>query len=221
MTAVTGRSGVGQDDPAATARGPRPARRRRGRARRRIARTAATRSGSPRVRRQRIGYLPQEPSPIGFLSAQENVALALRLRGWGGGAADRASRDRARLGRSVRTGLPARRAAIGGRGAAGGAGAGAGERARAADRRRTDLAPRSGHRRDRRRAARGGGERRSPDGDLRDPRPRGDPPGPRGGRVWRAISRSRPAREAPAWRPRTRRWRRGRRRRSRCGGSPR
>jgi ABC-type lipoprotein export system ATPase subunit len=40
------------------------------------------------VRRQRIGYLPQEPSPIGFLSAQENVALALRLRGWGSGAAE-------------------------------------------------------------------------------------------------------------------------------------
>ncbi len=34
------------------------------------------------LRRERIGYLPQEPSPIGFLSAEENVALALRLRGW-------------------------------------------------------------------------------------------------------------------------------------------
>jgi putative ABC transport system ATP-binding protein len=33
------------------------------------------------LRRRRIGYLPQEPSPVGFLSAEENVALALRLRG--------------------------------------------------------------------------------------------------------------------------------------------
>jgi ABC-type lipoprotein export system ATPase subunit len=34
------------------------------------------------LRRERIGYLPQEPSPIGFLSAEENIVLALRLRGW-------------------------------------------------------------------------------------------------------------------------------------------
>ena len=34
------------------------------------------------LRRERIGYLPQEPSPIGFLSAQENIVLALQLRGW-------------------------------------------------------------------------------------------------------------------------------------------
>jgi ABC-type lipoprotein export system ATPase subunit len=33
------------------------------------------------VRRQRIGYLPQEPAPIGFLSARENLLLALRVRG--------------------------------------------------------------------------------------------------------------------------------------------
>jgi ABC-type lipoprotein export system ATPase subunit len=33
------------------------------------------------VRRQRIGYLPQEPAPIGFLSARENLMLALRVRG--------------------------------------------------------------------------------------------------------------------------------------------
>jgi putative ABC transport system ATP-binding protein len=33
-------------------------------------------------RRERIGYLPQEPAPVGFLSAEENVVLALRLRGW-------------------------------------------------------------------------------------------------------------------------------------------
>jgi peptide/nickel transport system ATP-binding protein len=34
------------------------------------------------LRRGRIGYLPQEPTPINFLSATENVVLALRLRGW-------------------------------------------------------------------------------------------------------------------------------------------
>jgi ABC-type lipoprotein export system ATPase subunit len=34
------------------------------------------------IRRARIGYLPQEPSPIAFLSAEENVMLALRMRGW-------------------------------------------------------------------------------------------------------------------------------------------
>ena len=41
------------------------------------------------VRRERVGYLPQEPSPIGFLSSVENVALALRLRGWNAAEADR------------------------------------------------------------------------------------------------------------------------------------
>ena len=39
------------------------------------------------LRRQRIGYLPQEPTPIGFLSAEENAVLALRLRGWDADAA--------------------------------------------------------------------------------------------------------------------------------------
>jgi ABC-type lipoprotein export system ATPase subunit len=34
------------------------------------------------LRRERIGYLAQEPSLVGFLSATENVALALRIRGW-------------------------------------------------------------------------------------------------------------------------------------------
>ena len=32
------------------------------------------------LRRERIGYLPQEPAPIGFLTALENVTLALSLR---------------------------------------------------------------------------------------------------------------------------------------------
>jgi putative ABC transport system ATP-binding protein len=39
------------------------------------------------LRRQRIGYLSQEPAPIGFLSAEENVVLALRMRGWDADAA--------------------------------------------------------------------------------------------------------------------------------------
>jgi ABC-type lipoprotein export system ATPase subunit len=34
------------------------------------------------LRRRRIGYLPQEPEPVAFLSASENVELALRVRGW-------------------------------------------------------------------------------------------------------------------------------------------
>jgi ABC-type lipoprotein export system ATPase subunit len=41
------------------------------------------------IRRARVGYLPQEPSPVAFLSAEENVVLALRLRGWGANAAAR------------------------------------------------------------------------------------------------------------------------------------
>jgi ABC-type lipoprotein export system ATPase subunit len=34
------------------------------------------------LRRRRVGYMPQEVAPVGFLSASENVILALRLRGW-------------------------------------------------------------------------------------------------------------------------------------------
>jgi putative ABC transport system ATP-binding protein len=34
------------------------------------------------LRRGRIGYLAQEPTPVGFLSAEENIVLALRSRGW-------------------------------------------------------------------------------------------------------------------------------------------
>jgi ABC-type lipoprotein export system ATPase subunit len=33
------------------------------------------------VRRQRIGYMPQEPATVDFLSARENVLLAMQLRG--------------------------------------------------------------------------------------------------------------------------------------------
>jgi ABC-type lipoprotein export system ATPase subunit len=51
------------------------------------------------LRRERIGYLPQEPVPIGFLSAEENTVLVLRIRGWGAdAAADRAARTLTRAG---------------------------------------------------------------------------------------------------------------------------
>jgi len=39
------------------------------------------------LRRERIGYLSQEPAPIGFLSAEENAVLVLRIRGWDADAA--------------------------------------------------------------------------------------------------------------------------------------
>jgi ABC-type lipoprotein export system ATPase subunit len=39
------------------------------------------------LRRRRIGYLSQEPAPIEFLSAEENIALILRIRGWDADAA--------------------------------------------------------------------------------------------------------------------------------------
>jgi putative ABC transport system ATP-binding protein len=45
--------------------------------------------GRASIRRARVGYLPQEPSPVAFLSAEENVVLALRLRGWNATAAAR------------------------------------------------------------------------------------------------------------------------------------
>ena len=48
------------------------------------------------LRRQRIGYLSQEPAPIGFLSAEENTVLILRIRGWDAGAAP--ARGRPRMG---------------------------------------------------------------------------------------------------------------------------
>ncbi|HET6868483.1 MAG TPA: ATP-binding cassette domain-containing protein [Solirubrobacteraceae bacterium] len=43
--------------------------------------TTADREDLAALRRQRIGYMPQESTAIGFLSAQENVVVALRLRG--------------------------------------------------------------------------------------------------------------------------------------------
>jgi len=51
------------------------------------------------LRRERIGYLPQEPVPIGFLSAEENTVLVLRIRGWDAdAAAERAARTLTRAG---------------------------------------------------------------------------------------------------------------------------
>jgi ABC-type lipoprotein export system ATPase subunit len=51
------------------------------------------------LRRERIGYLSQEPAPIGFLSAEENVVLVLRIRGWDAdAAAERAARALTRAG---------------------------------------------------------------------------------------------------------------------------
>ena len=44
-------------------------------------------------RRARIGYLPQEPVPVGFLSAAENIALALTARGCERDRAARAARE--------------------------------------------------------------------------------------------------------------------------------
>jgi ABC-type lipoprotein export system ATPase subunit len=43
--------------------------------------TASDREDQAALRRKRIGYMPQESTAIGFLSAQENVVVALRLRG--------------------------------------------------------------------------------------------------------------------------------------------
>jgi ABC-type lipoprotein export system ATPase subunit len=51
------------------------------------------------LRRERIGYLPQEPVPIGFLSAEEHAVLVLRIRGWGPDAAiERAAQALTRAG---------------------------------------------------------------------------------------------------------------------------
>ncbi len=43
--------------------------------------------------RARIGYLPQDPEPLGFLSAAENIELGLALRGWERGPAAERARD--------------------------------------------------------------------------------------------------------------------------------
>jgi len=56
------------------------------------------------LRRRRIGYLSQEPAPIEFLSAEENTALILRIRGWDAdAAAERAATALTRAGLADRT----------------------------------------------------------------------------------------------------------------------
>jgi ABC-type lipoprotein export system ATPase subunit len=45
------------------------------------------------LRRRRIGFMSQDPAPIGFLSAHENIVLTLRIRGWDQGAADQTAAD--------------------------------------------------------------------------------------------------------------------------------
>jgi len=56
-----------------------------------------------RLRRERIGYLSQEPAPVEFLSAEENTALILRIRGWDmDAAADRAATALTRAGLAER-----------------------------------------------------------------------------------------------------------------------
>ena len=66
------------------------------------------------LRRQRIGYLSQEAAPIGFLSAQENVVLSLRIRGWNADAAAlRAAEAQARTGLADRARQRVRRLSAG------------------------------------------------------------------------------------------------------------
>jgi ABC-type lipoprotein export system ATPase subunit len=56
------------------------------------------------LRRERIGYLSQEPAPIEFLSAEENAVLILRIRGWDAdGAAERAAEVLIRAGLADRS----------------------------------------------------------------------------------------------------------------------
>ena len=56
------------------------------------------------LRRQRIGYLSQEPAPIEFLSAAENTVLILRIRGWDAeAAAERTAQALTRAGLADRT----------------------------------------------------------------------------------------------------------------------
>jgi ABC-type lipoprotein export system ATPase subunit len=66
------------------------------------------------LRRERIGYLPQEPVPIGFLSAEENTVLVLRIRGWDAdAAAERAARTLTRAGLADRARQRVRRLSAG------------------------------------------------------------------------------------------------------------
>ncbi len=94
------------------------------------------------LRRRRIGYLAQEPTPVGFLSAEENIVLALRSRGWDEAEARAQAADvLARVG-LYRAGASAGGPAVGGRGATTGPRPCSGQRPRSAHRRRAHLAPR-------------------------------------------------------------------------------
>jgi peptide/nickel transport system ATP-binding protein len=66
------------------------------------------------LRRRRIGYLAQEPTPVGFLSAEENIVLALRARGWSeADARAQAAAALARVGLTERAGQRASRLSAG------------------------------------------------------------------------------------------------------------
>jgi putative ABC transport system ATP-binding protein len=45
------------------------------------------------LRRRQIGFMSQDPAPIGFLSAHENIVITLRMRGWDQSAADQTAAD--------------------------------------------------------------------------------------------------------------------------------
>jgi putative ABC transport system ATP-binding protein len=66
------------------------------------------------LRREWIGYLAQEPAPIGFLSAEENAVLILRIRGWDvDAAAERAAEALVRAGLADRARQRAHRLSAG------------------------------------------------------------------------------------------------------------
>jgi ABC-type lipoprotein export system ATPase subunit len=66
------------------------------------------------LRRELIGYLSQEPMPIGFLSSEENAVLTLRIRGWDtDAAARRAAEALIRAGLADRTRQRAHRLSAG------------------------------------------------------------------------------------------------------------
>jgi putative ABC transport system ATP-binding protein len=86
MTAVTGRSGAGKTTLLKLVAGlDRPSSGQVVLDGHRLGESTAEQLAS--LRRQRIGYLSQEPAPVEFLSAAENTVLILRIRDWEAGAA--------------------------------------------------------------------------------------------------------------------------------------